>query len=314
MLLKEFPDIAWLKSEIATNFQRKRSWTGTQLSHSGWPTAIINTSVKNAVRNDIKGTLSIFSNLSGESLVTVERRTIRLLPGQYFVTNQDQVYTLEIDGQQPTETFNIHLGTNFIQTVLADSQKKAKDLLEPSAGHMPVNFHNALLFQDPTITNIFHHLKRSGEDQNSNTLWHDEVLHDLMSHLLSKEQGLRQSILELPSLKKATRDELGKRLYIVADFIQTHYAQNLELEDLSRLACLSKFHFLRLFKSVFKQSPHQYLMAIRVQRAQDMLRHTSKSSWQIALETGLNNASSLTRIFHQKVGCSPSTYRSTFRN
>jgi AraC family transcriptional regulator len=67
MLIREFPDIHWLKRQIRTRFENRRRWDGLELYASGWPPVILNAKAKNLVRDQVIGPLSIFTNISGKS-------------------------------------------------------------------------------------------------------------------------------------------------------------------------------------------------------------------------------------------------------
>ena len=53
------------------------------------------------------------------------------------------------------------------------------------------------------------------------------------------------------------------------------YARSLSLDELAAIACLSKYHFLRLFKATYGIAPMEYVSQRRIERAQDLLRATN---------------------------------------
>ena len=84
MLFREFPDIRWLKTKIDQDFRDRRGWGGVSLQHAGWPTVIMNASEKWVERPNIKGTLSLFSNVRGESVIGAEGRNTRVNEEHFF--------------------------------------------------------------------------------------------------------------------------------------------------------------------------------------------------------------------------------------
>src|SRR5690349_5865520 len=114
MIFHEFPDITWLKGQIARGFSNRLGWRNLQLESEGFPTVIINTKVKECFRPDINGPFSFFLNIKGNSSCSVDGQTTRIDDANYFVSNRFQLYTLQIEEDTgDTETFNIHFGEFF---------------------------------------------------------------------------------------------------------------------------------------------------------------------------------------------------------
>lgn len=105
--------------------------------------------------------------------------------------------------------------------------------------------------------------------------------------------------------KKSTLKEIERRLHRAVNLIHSCYAEPLSLEVLAATACLSKFHFLRLFKQAFGRSPNHYLQEVRLARTYTLLTKTRLPLTDIAEQVGLQNASSLSRLFSQHMGKAP---------
>lgn len=93
------------------------------------------------------------------------------------------------------------------------------------------------------------------------------------------------------------------------DYIHWHYAEKISLEELSKLALLSKFYFIRQFKRYTGSTPAEYLRAYRIARAQILLKTTPLSVEEIAAKVGYENASSFIRVFRSSIGCTPEFFR-----
>src|SRR5262245_8140892 len=105
MILTEFPDLQWLKAQIAQRFRKRVGWKNMQLEAEGFPNVIINATTGNAYRPDVEGPISVFMNIHGNSRCKVDNHTVEINDGFFFVSNNLQPYTLEIEGGQPAETF-----------------------------------------------------------------------------------------------------------------------------------------------------------------------------------------------------------------
>jgi AraC-like DNA-binding protein len=83
----------------------------------------------------------------------------------------------------------------------------------------------------------------------------------------------------------------------------------LDVPALARAAYLSPAHFSREFRRAFGETPHQYLLTRRLERAAAMLRNTDRSVADICLIVGLRSVGSFTTSFRRVYGISPTAYR-----
>jgi AraC family transcriptional regulator len=105
----------------------------------------------------------------------------------------------------------------------------------------------------------------------------------------------------------------SKRLQRVLDFMEASLGEDISLEDLAREACLSPYHFSRLFHEATGMPPHRYLVERRIQAAQRMLLCEQASMTEVALDTGFGSQASFTRAFRKVTGTTPSQYREQCR-
>ena len=96
------------------------------------------------------------------------------------------------------------------------------------------------------------------------------------------------------------------------DVADGRYAQKVSVADMAREAGLSSAHFSREFKRVFGESPHQYLMTRRLERAAALLRSTDWSVARICYSVGLSGVGSFTTSFGRMFGLSPTAYRARY--
>jgi AraC-like DNA-binding protein len=97
------------------------------------------------------------------------------------------------------------------------------------------------------------------------------------------------------------------------DYLDAHFNQDVTLAQLARVAGLSPFHLLRTFRRALGMTPHAYVTQMRVTRARHLLR-AGLPITQVALETGFNDQSHLTRRFKKIVGVTPGQYRLHSKN
>ncbi len=95
----------------------------------------------------------------------------------------------------------------------------------------------------------------------------------------------------------------------VLDYIAKNYGQNIALEDMATEAGISPFHFSRLFKQTIGQSPHQFVMAYRVEQAKKMLADLDRPMIDIAHACGFSDQAHFSRVFKQIQGNTPKSWR-----
>jgi AraC-like DNA-binding protein len=99
----------------------------------------------------------------------------------------------------------------------------------------------------------------------------------------------------------------GDAINRACDFMDAHYAENISLKQLSRVACLSPFYFQRLFLKNRGISPHEYLVHFRIKKARRLLDE-GQNIVDVAFETGFVDQSHLSRSFKIVVGLTPGLY------
>jgi transcriptional regulator GlxA family with amidase domain len=102
---------------------------------------------------------------------------------------------------------------------------------------------------------------------------------------------------------------LARHLLRARDVIDGRYAEPLDLEALARAALVSPRHFSRSFRRTFGETPHQYLLTRRIERARHLLRTTDLQVAEVCLEVGFASVGSFTTTFRRLVGVSPTAYR-----
>ena len=103
-----------------------------------------------------------------------------------------------------------------------------------------------------------------------------------------------------------------RHLLRAKDLADRRYAESLTVADLASEAGLSPAHFSREFRRSFGESPHQYLLTRRLERAAALLRNTDRSITDVCFDVGWSSVGSFTTSFRRIFGASPSEYRASF--
>lgn len=102
-----------------------------------------------------------------------------------------------------------------------------------------------------------------------------------------------------------------RHLLRAKDLIDARYREPLDVPALARAAHMSAAHFTREFRRAFGETPHQYLLTRRLERAAALLRSTDRSVTDVCLAVGLTSVGSFVTSFGRTYGLSPSAYRAS---
>jgi len=109
-----------------------------------------------------------------------------------------------------------------------------------------------------------------------------------------------------------TSQPLARHLLRARDLADARYAEPLTVADMAGAAGLSQAHFSREFKRAFGESPHQYLLTRRLERAAALLRATDWQVADICFAVGAQSVGSFTASFSRVFGLAPLAYRAAY--
>jgi AraC-like DNA-binding protein len=110
-------------------------------------------------------------------------------------------------------------------------------------------------------------------------------------------------------LRAMTPVHSARHLLRAKDLIEARYRDPLDVRMLAHAARLSPAHFSREFRRAFGETPHQYLLTRRMERAAALLRSTDRSVADICFTVGLSSVGSFTTSFGRTFGMTPTAYR-----
>lgn len=99
-----------------------------------------------------------------------------------------------------------------------------------------------------------------------------------------------------------------KRIVQAKLFIDSNYHLSIDLNNIADEAAFSKYHFIRLFQSIYKSTPHQYMMKLRIDKAEELLKDDVNVK-DVCCAVGFDSVSSFTALFRKMKGCTPSEFR-----
>lgn len=100
----------------------------------------------------------------------------------------------------------------------------------------------------------------------------------------------------------------SKRIKTAIEFMYEYCGGNFTIDDLAREINLSKYHFIRVFKSETGKTPYEYLIEIKIQKAKQLLKKRQHTITEICFLLGFNNHSHFSKIFKKKTGYTPTEF------
>jgi AraC-like DNA-binding protein len=91
-------------------------------------------------------------------------------------------------------------------------------------------------------------------------------------------------------------------------YIDANFASNIDLDKIADEACFSKFHFVRLFRSIYGRTPHQYLTHVRIEKAKEYLADGQTVAFA-CFNVGFDSISSFAGLFKRRTGLTPRQFQ-----
>jgi AraC-like DNA-binding protein len=248
------------------------------------------------------GCLSLKTVLSGEEWYTIDRRRLAVRPGQFLILNDDQRYGCQVQKGEPVKVLSVFFKREFAAAVFRDclcSEEASTD--------------DPRLLQQ--LRDLTAHLDNVGDrtahlahldDHRGLT---DEHLLFLLRQLVRTYKSEVNGTGRIDAVKASTRKEIYSRVCFAKDLLHSAYSEKLDLDTISKAACLSVPQLVRQFQYAFRLTPHRYLTRVRLHHATDLLRRTDLPVMDVSWQCGFDNPSAFGRAFKAQFGIQPAQYR-----
>ncbi|QHT60935.1 AraC family transcriptional regulator [Paenibacillus lycopersici] len=235
---------------------------------------------------ETKSHVLLLSNGS-DGRIIVDGRLHVLKPGCLFICAPGQLLEVTNFGGQTLELLMLY----FQAFVTPNGQASAHMPPEGTEPAFPV-LGEALLPSAAMASQLFGVIETSWKQGTDSARLRCEAgLLELLSHALTHRERLTEMALELARLE-----------------LERHYASEIAIESLARIAGLSRFHFMRLFKERFGKGVVEYRTELRLREAKRLMGSANLTLAEIALRIGYTNESYFSSLFKKQTGMSPAAY------
>jgi AraC-like DNA-binding protein len=107
--------------------------------------------------------------------------------------------------------------------------------------------------------------------------------------------------------------ELLRRLCLARDWLRADEEPRLSVSETARRVGIAPHHFIRIFKAVFGETPHQYRSLAQIERAKHLLILTDQTVTEVCMAVGFSSLGSFSTLFTRRAGLSPSAFQQRYR-
>lgn len=158
---------------------------------------------------------------------------------------------------------------------------------------------------DPLLEQLAIAITTSLRDGTAEDSLYIDTLAQMMAAHLARHHSTRSRPVRLATPLRIS----GWKMRRLIEFIEENLDGDLSLEAMAAEVRVSPLYLARAFKTAVGQSPHQYVLRRRLERAKELLRNTDRPIVDVALSAGFSSQSHLSNWFLRDVGVSPAAYR-----
>jgi AraC-like DNA-binding protein len=215
--------------------------------------------------------------------------------GWINTVNPDEVHTGQAAVDQGWTYRMFYFSSDFLQRLSEDLFGRP----------IPLPFFNSGVIDDPELAGLIRQVHAQLSDRGTERLENETMALTMFSRLIA-----RHTYAPPPEGRTGCESASVRR---VIDYLDAHSSEELGVETLAGIACLSPYHFIRVFARQTGLTPHAWLMQVRARKAQELLRR-GQAIADVAAQTGFADQSHLTKIFKRILGYTPGQLRNSVQD
>ena len=262
------------------------------------------------LRSHAAGELSAFSSTYTEVAMLIRGRCIVTRPGdgryQQTVATRGTIWLRPAD---PDEDFVVlyHATSEVLHVYLPANPFSVLENGEEFHGASTAQLHHHVDIHDLLIGQIADCILMEMRQETSGG---GILIESLATTLAARLLQFYSNVSDKRSEWRSTRNRLvDRKLQQVLEFIEAHIEDNITVEQLASIACLSQSHFAREFKAATGKSPYRHVTERRLVHAKALLSESNQSLVDIAYGCGFSSQGNFGRAFRDATGDTPGRYR-----
>jgi AraC family transcriptional regulator len=244
--------------------------------------------------------------VSGEENYTINQKKYHIKNKEYVIGNQNTFATIAIESLPPVKGICIDISKEKLQEVMEyhfnDSHPFCDFLFSDALLINKYKSENTQLgYAFEALAKEFNNLLITP------SIVTNELFYSIAECIVTDQSKLYYQYKRLNFSKQKTNKILFQFLYNAKDFIDSNFQEKINVAQIAATANLSEYHFIRLFKSVFNQTPYQYILQKRLHFSRALLLDK-----EVAFLTGFADVQSFSKAFKSAFGYTPNHFKKSF--
>ncbi|MCE2846987.1 MAG: AraC family transcriptional regulator [Sphingobacteriales bacterium] len=240
---------------------------------------------------------------SGTEIYYANNKKYTVREGEYIIGNDFTTTTVQINHKEPVQGLCIDISAQIIAEVAEYNDLNGSELKE-------FLLSDQLLVNTYKVKNTGLGLALTGINRKiksgsfTNDLQQSELFYTLAESIIADQRFVFDHFRKMGFKKSLTNAEVFRSILNAKCHIDEHVSENISLDGLSMKSGISKYHFIRLFKSTFGISPYQYQIRRKLEHARiELIKGVPVSD--VALTYGYADAPAFSKAFRLAFGQSP---------
>ncbi|WP_299272596.1 AraC family transcriptional regulator [uncultured Psychroserpens sp.] len=249
--------------------------------------------------------------IKGEETYVVNGKKHNIIEGHYLLTNPGMKTEVTVNSNELVKGLCIGFTEDFLKNLYTNINSDLKDALElkeEEFTYFTLVSHNYAI-KNSQLACFLEALKSNLICNQLNQDYSEEQFFlDLGELLINDQLELRSKINNLNQSKFSTQEEIYKRIDLMNQYIHDNYQSNISLEELAKIACLSKYHAVRCYQKIEGISPYQKIINLRLNKAEHLLLK-GYSINEISDSCGFADYRAFSKLFKKTYHSTPSQYK-----
>ena len=251
-------------------------------------------------------------NFSSVGHYRLNRQRVQTAHRLFYFLNKGDELEICFPRKQITETLLVLFDEELVREAAYASSHTCAHLLEDPYAEASFNFEApSIPFLSDSVLAATLDRFRYGRQQRcfnapSRSFDAPSFVRELLGGLLRTCCAATSEMDRIKSKKSATRAELFKRLTIARSFMEDNALCPVTIDQIAKEACLNRFYFIELFRTVYGDTPHQYLRRIQLENAYSLLKTGHYSVGSVCHMVGFQSLGSFSNLFKKQYGFLPS--------
>ena len=249
--------------------------------------------------------------VSGTENYVINGKKYDVKNNSYIITNPGQEVEAFVKSNKDVIGVCVGFTKHYISKLSGALQQNTLSLLDdPNNTSNTINFlTKKYRLNDDKLSFFLGSIKNKLLDETISDSFEEENFYlSLGEAIIENQLSIHSKIHSLPQAKKTTKLELFRRIDMMDQYINDNFTEYITIDDLSKVACLSKYHAIRCYQKIEGISPYQKITTLRIKKAKILL-NKGYAITETANMCGFTDYRTFSRIFKKYAGCLPSVYQ-----